>query len=148
VVLKVFFTFFFYKPKHCRFLLNNDHKWFLRKFHNEEKIDSFITSVIAVKSACICKLLRLQPDRRIVRLIMELVGNRSVSLTTANGKRSRISRLKNGIPHGFVPAPLLFLWLAKHRLQKVRVRQRPSIIMHADGDWQRVEGVLSKTWQP
>jgi len=33
-----------------------------------------------------------------VRLIMEMVGNRSFTLTIANGKRSTLRRLKNGVP--------------------------------------------------
>ena len=42
------------------------------------------------------------------RLIMELVGNRSFTLTTANGNQSRLRRLKNGVPQGPVLVPLLF----------------------------------------
>jgi len=37
-----------------------------------------------------CKLVRLLPDSRMVRLIMELVGNRTFNFTTANSKRSRL----------------------------------------------------------
>jgi len=71
--------------------------------------DSFTTtSVTAVKAACTCKLLRLLHDRRRIRLIMELiVGNRNFTLTTANGKRSRLRRPKNGVLQGSVLAPLL-----------------------------------------
>ena len=36
-----------------------------------------------------CKLLRLLPDKHMVRMIMELVQNRSFTLTTGNSKRSR-----------------------------------------------------------
>jgi len=36
----------------------------------------------------ICKLLRLLPDRHMVCMIMEMVVNRSFTLTTRNGKRS------------------------------------------------------------
>jgi len=45
-----------------------------------------------------------------VRLIMEIVGNHAFTLTTANGKQSRLRRLKNGVQvqQGFVLAPLLF----------------------------------------
>ena len=37
-----------------------------------------------------CKLLRLLPDRHTVHMIMEMVSNRSFSLTTGNGQRSRL----------------------------------------------------------
>jgi len=43
-----------------------------------------------------------------VRIIMEMVGNHSFTLTTGNGKRSRLQRLKNSVPQGSVLAPLLF----------------------------------------
>jgi len=43
-----------------------------------------------------------------VCLIMELVGYRSATLTTATGKQSRLRHLKNGVPKGSVLAPLLF----------------------------------------
>ena len=56
----------------------------------------------------ICKLLRLLPDRDMVRKIMEMVGNRSFTLTNGKSKRSRSRRLKNGVPQRSVLAPLLF----------------------------------------
>ena len=45
-----------------------------------------------------CKLLCTLPDRHIVSFVMELVRNRSFTLTTGNGPQSRSLRLKNGIP--------------------------------------------------
>jgi len=66
---------------------------------------TFVTSDTAVKIAYICKLLRLLPDRGIVRLIMELVGNRSFTLTSANGKRNRLLHFKIGVPQGSGLAP-------------------------------------------
>ena len=56
-----------------------------------------------------CKLLRLLPDRHLVRMIMEMVGNRNFTLTTGNDKRSRLRHLKNGVPQESVLAPLLFI---------------------------------------
>ena len=89
-----------------------------------------------------CTLLRLLPDRHMVCMIMELIGNRSFTLTINNNKSSRLRCLKNGVPQGSVFALLLFkhlhLWLANHRLQKVCIRWRFS------GDWQAMEGVRSK----
>jgi len=45
-----------------------------------------------------CMLLRLLPDRHMVHMVMEMVGNRSFTLATGNCKRSRLRRLKNGVP--------------------------------------------------
>ena len=55
-----------------------------------------------------CKLLRLLPDKHMVRMIMKLIRNRSFTLTTGDSKPSRLRRLKNGVPQGSVLAPLLF----------------------------------------
>ena len=41
-------------------------------------------------------------------MIMELVRNRSFTLTTGDSKQSRLRRLKNGVPQGSVLALLLF----------------------------------------
>jgi len=43
-----------------------------------------------------CKLLRFLLDRHMLH--MEMVSNRSFTLTTGNGQRSRLRRLKNGVP--------------------------------------------------
>ena len=85
-----------------------------------------------------------------VRVIMELVGNCSFTLTTGNNKRSRLRRLKNGISQGSVLAPLLFnistsdLPIAVSRKYAYPYDLVDLAIMHAGGDWQAVEGVLSK----
>ena len=43
-----------------------------------------------------------------VKMIIELVRNRSLTLTTGDSKQSRLRRLKNGVPQGSVLASLLF----------------------------------------
>jgi len=95
-----------------------------------------------------CKLLQLLPDRHMVHMIMEMVGNISFTLTTGNGKRSsRLRRLKNGVPQGCVLASLLFnIYVSDlpNTISRKYVYADDLAIMHADGDWQAVEGALSK----
>ena len=43
-----------------------------------------------------------------VSLIIELVRNRSFTLTSGNGLQSRLRRLRNSVPQGSLLAPLLF----------------------------------------
>ena len=46
----------------------------------------------------ICKLLRLLSDKHMVRMIMELVRNRSFTLTTGDSKQSRLCRDRSWLP--------------------------------------------------
>ena len=52
-----------------------------------------------------CKLLRLVPDKHMVRMIMELFRNRSFTLLIGDSKQSRLRRLRKGFPQGSVSAP-------------------------------------------
>ena len=52
-----------------------------------------------------CKLPRLLPDEHMVRIIMELVRNRSFMLTIGDSKQNRLRRLQNGLPQESVLAP-------------------------------------------
>ena len=54
------------------------------------------------------KLLRLLPDKHMVRMIMESVRNRSFTLTTGDNNQSRQRRLKNGVPQESVLTLFLF----------------------------------------
>jgi len=74
-----------------------------------------------------------------------MVGNRSFTLTAGNGKRSRLRGLKNTIPQGFVLAPLLFnIYISDlpTTASKKYAYADDLAIMHADRDWQAVEGVF------
>ena len=94
-----------------------------------------------------CKLLRLLPDKHIIRIIMELVRNRSFILATGDSKPSRLRRLKNGLPQGSVLVSLLF---------NIYIYDLPSItsqkyayaddlaILHSSGDWKVLERTLSE----
>ena len=89
-----------------------------------------------------CKLLRLLPDRHRDHMIMEMVSNRSFTLTTGNGQRSRLQRLKNGVPQGSVLAPLLFNIYTSDlpaTISRKYAYAEDLAIMHANGDWLAVE---------
>ena len=94
-----------------------------------------------------CKLLWLLPDKHMVRMIMELIRNRSFTLTTGDSKPSRLRRLRNGIPQGSVLARLLF---------NIYTYDVPSItskkftyaddlaIFHTSGEWKELERTPSQ----
>ena len=54
------------------------------------------------------KLLRTIPDRYMVGFIMEMLSNRSFVVHTSDGQRSRLRKMKNGVPQGSVLSPMLF----------------------------------------
>ena len=54
------------------------------------------------------KLLRLLPDKHMIRMIMELIQNRSFTLTTDDSKQTRLRLLKNRVLQGSVLTLLLF----------------------------------------
>ena len=94
-----------------------------------------------------CKLLRLFPDKHMVRMIMELVRSRSFTLTIGDSKQSRLRRLKNGVPQGSILAPLLFN-IYTYDLPSTIFRKLAYAddlaLLHFSGNWKDLEGKLSQ----
>ena len=94
-----------------------------------------------------CKLLRLLPDKHMVKMIMELVRNRSFTLTTGDSKQSRLRRLKNGVPQGSVLALLLFniyTYNLPSMISRKFVYTDDLALLHSSGNWKDLEGTLSQ----
>ena len=94
-----------------------------------------------------CKLLRLLPDKHMVRMIMELVRNRSFTLTTGDSKRSRLRRLKNVVPQESVLAPLLFniyVYDLPSTVSRRYAYANDLALLYFSDDWKDLEGVISQ----
>ena len=94
-----------------------------------------------------CKLLRLLPDKHMIRMIMELVRNRSFTLTTGDSKQSRLRRLKNGVPQGSVLAPLLFniyTYDLPSMISRKFAYADDLALLHSSENWKDLEGTLSQ----
>ena len=72
--------------------------------HNAKAGVVFLDSTAAYDTVCHrgrhLKLLRIIPDRHMVGFIMEMLSDRSFVVRTSDGQRSRLRRMKNGVPHG------------------------------------------------
>ena len=94
-----------------------------------------------------CKLLRLLPDKHMVQMIMELIRNRSFTLSIGDSKRSRVRRLRNGLPQGSVMAPLLFniyTYDLPSTISQKYAYADDLALMHTSKDWKTLEGTLSQ----
>ena len=94
-----------------------------------------------------CKLLRLLPDKHMVQMIMELIRNRSFTLSIGDSKRSRLRRLRNGLPQRLVLAPLLFniyTYDLPSTISQKYAYADDLALMHTSKDWKTLEGTLSQ----
>ena len=94
-----------------------------------------------------CKLLRLLPDKHMVKMIMELVQNQSFTLTTGDSKQSRLCRLKNGILQELVLAPILFniyTYDLPSMISRKFAYADDLALLHSSGNWKDLEGTLSQ----
>ena len=82
-----------------------------------------------------------------VKMIMELVRNRSFILTTADSKQSRLRRLKNGVPQGSVLAPLLFniyTYDLSSMISRKFAYANDLALLYSSGNWKESDGTLSQ----
>ena len=94
-----------------------------------------------------CKLLRLLPTKHMVRMIMELVQNRSFTLTTGDSKQSTLRRFKNGVPQGSVLAPLLFniyTYDLSPMISRKFAYADDLALLRSSGNWKYLDGTLSQ----
>ena len=121
-------------------------------FESENKIGGVFVNLTAAYDTVshrglTCKLLKLLPDKHMVRMIMELVLNRSFTLTTGDSKQSRLRRLKNGVPQGSVLAPLLFniyTYVLPSMISRKFAYADDLALLHSSGNWKDLEGTLSQ----
>ena len=94
-----------------------------------------------------CKFLRLIPDRHLVRMITELLQNRSFTVTTGNRQQSRLRRLKNVVPQESVVGLLLFNIcvsdLPPTTSSKFPYADDLALVLIA-GDWRTLQKTLSQ----
>ena len=79
-----------------------------------------------------------------VRMIMELVRNRSFTLTTGDSKQSRLRRLKNGVPQGSVLALLLFniyTYDLPSMISRKFAYADDLALLHSSGNWKDLDGI-------
>ena len=78
---------------------------------------------------------------------MELIHNRSFTLSIGDSKRSRLRRLRNGLPQGSVLAPLLFniyTYDLPSTISQKYAYADDLALMHTSKDWKTLEDTLSQ----
>ena len=82
-----------------------------------------------------------------VRMIMELVRNRSTKLTTGDSKQSRLKRLGNCLPQGSVLVPLLFntyTYDLPSMISQKYTYADDLALLYVSRDWKAVEDTLDQ----
>ena len=94
-----------------------------------------------------CKLLRILPDKHMFQMTMELVPNRSFTLTTGDSKQSKLRHLRNNLAQESILAPLLFniytYDLSSITSQKYAYADDLALL-YASRDWIAVKDTLSQ----
>ena len=93
-----------------------------------------------------CKLLKLLLDKHMVRMIMELIRNRSFTLTIGDSKQSRLQCLKNSVPQGSVLALLfnIYVYDLPSTVSRRYAYADDLALLYFSDDWKDLEGVLSQ----
>ena len=82
-----------------------------------------------------------------VKMIMELVRNRSFTLTTGDSNQSRLRCLKNGVPQGSILALLLFniyTYDLPSKISRKLACADDLALLHSSGNWKDLEESLSQ----
>ena len=80
-----------------------------------------------------------------VRMIMELVRNRSFTLTTGDSKQSWLHRRKNGVSQRLVLAPFLFniyTYDLPSTISRKFAYPNDLALLHSSGNWKDLEVTL------
>ena len=82
-----------------------------------------------------------------VKMIMELIRNRSFTFTTGDSKQSMLCRLKNSIPQGSLLASLIFniyTYDLPSMISRKFAYADDLALLHSFGNWKDLEGTLSQ----
>ena len=93
------------------------------------------------------KMVEKHWDKHMIKMIMELVRNRSFTLTTGDSKQSRLRRLENDVPQRSVLAPLLFniyTYDLPSMISRKFAYADDLALLHSSGNWKDLQGTLSQ----